>query len=81
VEDVVAALREAAAGDDIGRIWQRFEALSQALARFGEAIHRGAAAPGQAAGSTGPGDRASKSGDDVVDAEFEDVDEPRRHQR
>ena len=47
VEDAIAALREAVGGDDLGRIRQRSEALSQAFARFGEAIHRAAAQPDQ----------------------------------
>ena len=43
---------------------------------FGEAIHRGASAgAGEASGDGGPSE-----GDDVVDAEFEDLDEPRRQQ-
>jgi molecular chaperone DnaK len=81
VEDAVAALREAVAGDGIGRIRQRPEALSLALPRLCEAMHRGAAAAGQTAGGPGAGDKPLMGGDDVVDAEFVDVDEPRRHQR
>ena len=74
VEDAVAALREAVAGDDVDRIRQRLEALSQALSRFGEAIHRAARGAARS-GRTAPGG----GGDDgVVDAEFEEVDQ-RRH--
>jgi molecular chaperone DnaK len=75
VHDAVSALREAVSGDDVERIRQRTEALSQALSRMGEAIHRAAQAGPQAAA----GGQASTGGEDedVVDAEFEDVDEPR----
>jgi molecular chaperone DnaK len=76
VEDAVAALRDAVSGDDLNRIRERTEALSQALSRFGEAIHRAAAQPGEQAASGGGG--ASAGGEDIVDAEFEDVDQ-RRH--
>ncbi|HZA67453.1 MAG TPA: molecular chaperone DnaK [Geminicoccaceae bacterium] len=77
VEDAIAALREAVSGDDVNRIRQRTEALSQALSRFGEAIHRAAAAqPEEPAAAAGG--QASTGGEDVVDAEFEDVDQ-RRH--
>jgi molecular chaperone DnaK len=77
VEDAMAALRDAVAGEDIERIRQRTEALSQVLSRFGEAIHRAAAAAEQAGGAEQP----ARGGDDnVVDAEFEDVDERRRKQ-
>jgi molecular chaperone DnaK len=76
VEDAIAGLREATAGDDLNRIRQRTEALSQAFSRFGEAIHRAAAQPEQQAAAGGQA--AGGGGDDVVDAEFEDVDQ-RRH--
>jgi molecular chaperone DnaK len=77
VEEAIASLREAVSGDDINRIRQRIDALSQALSRFGEAIHRAAAQPeGPAAAAGG---QASAAGEDVVDAEFEDVDDQRRH--
>jgi molecular chaperone DnaK len=76
VEDAIAALREAASGDNTAGIRQRLEALSQALMRLGEAIHRAAAAQPEEPASAGG--QASSGGEDVVDAEFEDVDE-RRH--
>jgi molecular chaperone DnaK len=76
LEDAIAALREAVGGDDLGRIRQRSEALSQAFSRFGEAIHRAAAQPDQQPASGG--EAAGNGGDDVVDAEFEEVDK-RRH--
>jgi molecular chaperone DnaK len=74
VEEAIAALREAMSGDDAARIRQRLEALSQVLMRLGEAIQRAAAAAGQPEGPTpsGGGD------DEVVDAEFEEVDQRKR---
>jgi molecular chaperone DnaK len=76
VEEAIAALRDALSRDDGAGIRQRLEALSQALMRLGEAIHRAAAAqpeePAAAGGQPSAGD------DDVVDAAFEDVDQ-RRH--
>jgi molecular chaperone DnaK len=77
VEGAVAALRDAASGEDVGRIRQRIEALTQALTRLGEAIHREAAA-GQPGDRAAGGGRSSTGGDDVVDAEFEDVDDRRQ---
>jgi molecular chaperone DnaK len=76
VEDAIAALRQAVSGDDTAGIRQRLDALSQALTRLGEAIHRAAAA--QPEEPAAAGGQASTGGEDVVDAEFEDVDE-RRH--
>jgi molecular chaperone DnaK len=77
VEEAVAALREAVSGDDSGAIRQRLEALSQALMRLGEAIHRAAAAQAEPQGPAG-GEAAAGGGEDVVDAEFEEVDR-RKH--
>jgi molecular chaperone DnaK len=75
LEDGLASLREAVAGEDVARIRQRTEALAQALGRFGEAVQwAGATAEPSAGPSPMGGD------DNVVDAEFEDVDESRRHQ-
>ncbi|WP_376962094.1 molecular chaperone DnaK [Azospirillum sp. A26] len=89
VEDALNALREAVGGDDIDRIRQRIDTLSQALTRFGETIHRAAADTGtrsaaeQAAaanaGSSGPsGGGAGGGSEGVVDAEFEEVDDQNR---
>jgi molecular chaperone DnaK len=76
-EDAMAALREAVSGEDAERIQQSQQALAQALARFNEAVQRagaGAESPRTAAGNgAAPGGQ-----DDVVDAEFEDVNDPKR---
>jgi molecular chaperone DnaK len=77
VEDAVAALREAVSGDDIGRLRQRIDALSQALTRFAEAVQRGGAAAGQTTDRAAAGNKPS--GEGVVDAEFEEVDDEKKH--
>jgi molecular chaperone DnaK len=75
VQDAIAALREAMAGEVVERIRQGLESLTNALSRFGEAIHSAAAeSPSGAAGASGGGDEG------VVDAEFEEVDDPRKRQ-
>ncbi|KAA1052978.1 molecular chaperone DnaK [Azospirillum argentinense] len=89
VEDALNALREAVGGDDIDRIRQRIDTLSQALTRFGETIHRAAADTGTrsaaeqaAAANAGPsgssGGGAGGGSEGVVDAEFEEVDDQSR---
>jgi molecular chaperone DnaK len=60
------------ASDDAGRIRQDIEALSRAAMRIGEAAQRS----GQT--DTGSGGAAGAADDRVVDAEFEDVDDPKR---
>jgi molecular chaperone DnaK len=78
LEDAVRQLRDVLQADDADRIQRQTEALSQAFARFGEAVHRGAGGPqaeaSGAAGATSPG----AGNDNVVDAEFEEVDERKR---
>ncbi|WP_377805910.1 molecular chaperone DnaK [Azospirillum sp. A29] len=88
VEDALNALREAVGGDDLDRIRQRIDTLSQALTRFGETIHRAAADTGtrsaaeQAAaanaGPSGPSGGGAGGSEGVVDAEFEEVDDQNR---
>jgi len=71
IEDAIGALRTAMAGDDAGQIRQRSEALSQAAMRLGEAARRAGQEDARPAGADGGDER-------VVDAEFEDVDDPKR---
>jgi molecular chaperone DnaK len=79
LEAAISALREAMTGEDIGRIRERIDGLSRALAQLGEAV-QGAAA-GQAE-SAAAGDKPSAAGgDDVVDAEFEEVDDAEKRRR
>jgi molecular chaperone DnaK len=63
------------AGDDAGQIRQRSEALSQAAIRLGEAVYQAGHAN---AGAAGEGASAGTGSEQVVDAEFEDVDDPKR---
>src|SRR5207248_260271 len=72
IEEAIATLRTAMAGDDIGRIRQGIEALSRAAMRIGEAVQRSAQTDTGSGGASGPADER------VVDAEFEDVDDAKR---
>ncbi len=64
--------------DDADRIERQIEALSQAFGRFGEAVHRSAGAQ-QAGASNATGTASTEAGNDnVVDADFEEVDEQKR---
>jgi molecular chaperone DnaK len=67
-EAAIATLRSAVSGEDIGAIRQRSENLTEAMTRLAETIGAAGAGP-----SAGPG-----GGDNVVDAEFEDVDDSSR---
>ena len=69
IENAMADLKEALKGDDSETIQQKTNALAQASMKLGEAIYQQAQA-----GGAGEGDAAKKD-DDVVDAEFTEVDD------
>jgi molecular chaperone DnaK len=65
--------------EDVGAIQSKTEILGQARMKLGEAIYR--ASQAQAAGAAGAGPSGGSAEEKVVDAEFEEVDEPRRQHR
>jgi molecular chaperone DnaK len=74
IESDLAALKEALEGDDTATITTKFEALSMSSMKLGEAIYKSeqaaaGAGPDEEGGSSGPGD------DDIVDADFEEVED------
>ncbi|MCK8786555.1 molecular chaperone DnaK [Roseomonas sp. NAR14] len=80
LEDAIRQLRDVLSGDDADRIERQTEALSQALSRFGEAVHRGAAGQDMSAGQGSSAGNGAGGTDNVVDAEFEEVDTRKRGQ-
>jgi molecular chaperone DnaK len=68
VEQSVSRLKDAINGEDIQRIKEATERVSQAAARIAEAMSQASAGAGSAPGSAQQGDP------NVVDAEFEEVD-------
>src|SRR5216683_1612206 len=85
-ETVEAAIREvksAIESNDVERIRSKTQALAQASMRIGEAMNKSQAAGGPQGGPTGgaPGSGqpgAGASGEKVVDADFEEVDEQKK---
>ena len=81
----MAALKAAIGGDDVAAIRAKLEALQQSSMRLGEAMYKaqqdgsGGAAEGGAAGETPGGYAKGKGADDVVDADFEEVDDQDRN--
>src|SRR3954470_5273519 len=67
IENAIAAVKEVVKGDDVDAIQQATQRLQQAAAKIGQALNQTASQ-----GAAGQGSQAS-GGDDVVDAEFEDV--------
>jgi molecular chaperone DnaK len=83
VEADVVALRSAMEGEDVAAMKSKMEALAQSSMKIGEALYKqqaGAAAGPEAAGTgTDQPQQAHRPGDDnVVDADFEEVDENKK---
>jgi molecular chaperone DnaK len=69
IEQAISALKDAVKGEEVRRITQATERVTQSATRLAEALARSTAQPG------GPSDGAQQQGGpDVVDAEFEEVD-------
>ncbi|MFO1237936.1 MAG: molecular chaperone DnaK [Alphaproteobacteria bacterium] len=71
VEQALDALKDALKGEDASDIQQKTQALMQASMKLGEAMYKAQAEAGEGAAPGGE----TPAGDDVVDAEFEDVDD------
>jgi len=78
IETTIADLKTALEGDNVEDITAKTEALSQAAMKLGEAMYAAEQAEGDAPEGAPEGADAEQSGpadDDVVDADFEEVDE------
>jgi molecular chaperone DnaK len=78
IETDLAALKEAVTAEDVEAIKAKTEALSQSSMKLGEAMYKAsqeAEAGEQAAEDAGA---SGEKGDDVVDADFEEVDDDKK---
>jgi molecular chaperone DnaK len=81
IEDAIASLREAVKGDNPEDIKTKTNTLAQAAMKLGEAMYAQAQkdqAGGGAAGSAGASGASGAPKDDVVDAEFTEVDDDKK---
>ncbi len=76
VEAALAALREAAKGEDVAAIRAAVDSLNQAAMKMGEALYKAEPAPGGEAGAAPQGEAQGQEG--VVDAEFTEVDDSKK---
>src|SRR5262249_8994978 len=67
IESAIVSLKTAAQGDDVNDIKAKLNALGQVSLKLGEAVY------GSQPGAGGEGAGQQKGGDNVVDADFEDV--------
>jgi molecular chaperone DnaK len=81
IEKAIADARQAATTEDVDDIVAKTQALTQAAMKLGEAMYKAQAAAGGPGGpdTGGGGPGASEGGDDdVVDADFTEVDEDKK---
>ncbi len=79
IEAAIAALKEAVKGDDVEDIKAKTETLAQASMKLGEAMYKAQQAEGAAGDAAADGaGNAPKPDDNVVDADFEEVDEDKK---
>jgi molecular chaperone DnaK len=81
VEQAASAVREAIKGEDAQRIREATERLSQAAMRIGEAMSRAAGEADRGPSAERQGEARRQGEQDVVDAEFEEVDDSDRRGR
>ncbi|MFL5072593.1 MAG: molecular chaperone DnaK [Xanthobacteraceae bacterium] len=87
IENAMADLKEALKGDDAGAISAKSNALMQASMKLGEAMYKqaqesgaGGGGPGGGPGA-GTGPEAGGRKEDVVDAEFTEVDDDKKNKK
>ena len=79
IEVAITDLEEAIKGDDKDAIVTRTEALTQASHKMAEQLYAQASEPeGSSGDAAGEGGAGTASDDDVVDAEFEEVDDDKK---
>jgi molecular chaperone DnaK len=80
IESAIAAVEEALKGDDKPAIEARTQALAGVAGKLAERVYKEQAASQQPAGNEGSAkpDGSGKGGDNVVDAEFEEVDDDKK---
>lgn len=78
IESALEELKKVMEGDDVEAINKAVEALSQASHKLAEAMYAEAQAEAGAAGEEGGATQEPAADDDVVDAEFEEVDDEKK---
>jgi molecular chaperone DnaK len=80
IEAAISAVKEAVKGEDLDAIRSTGDALQQAIMKLGEAMYKGMNAEGAAGASAGDAGGGAAPGQDgnVVDADFEEVDEEKK---
>ncbi len=80
IETALADLKEALKGNDTDAVTAKMNALAQVSMKLGEAMYKQADGPPGASGAEAGGPGGSKK-DDVVDAEFTEVDDDKKNKK
>ena len=80
IENAMADLKEALKGDDADAITAKTNTLAQASMKLGEAMYKQQQEAGAAGGATGSEGAGGKQ-EDVVDAEFTEVDDDKKNKK
>jgi molecular chaperone DnaK len=78
IEAATAALKEALKGDDVEDIKAKTNTLAQASMKLGEAMYKAQQSEGAAADAAADGAAPQGGDDNVVDADFEEVDDNKK---
>jgi molecular chaperone DnaK len=78
IENAIADLKEALKGDDSSAIQAKTNALAQTSMKLGEAMYKQQQEAQNAAGAGGDGAAPGEKKEDVVDAEFTEVDDDKK---
>src|SRR5450631_623216 len=81
IENAMADLKEALKGDDPAAITEKSNVLAQASMKLGEAMYKQAQDGSGAPGGDEPGHDAGAKKEDVVDAEFTEVDDDKKNKK
>ena len=76
IEAALAALKDASGGEDVEAIKEKTNTLAQASMKLGEAMYK--ASQAEAGGAAPEGGEAPKPDDNVVDADFEEVEDDKK---
>ena len=78
IEEAVTAVRTALEGDDVEAISSTTTTLEQAAMKLGEVVYSDQAGGDDAATADKAATQAEDADDDIVDADFEEVDEDKK---
>jgi molecular chaperone DnaK len=81
IENAMADLKEALKGDDPDVITEKSNVLAQASMKLGEAMYKQAQDASAAPGGDAPGPDGGTKKEDVVDAEFTEVDDDKKNKK